>query len=330
MNVAKLGLAFCLALATVPAPALAARTTPTFTSITVFGDSLVDAGNIFTLTGGVTPNPALGYFQGRFTNGYDYTDLLSIDLFGTPTVASLQGGTNFAYGGARATTTSGVPDFQEQLALYATYLTTPGRTVDPNGLFVLNFGGNDIFAAQQPGAPTGFGSDEAFLRQAAAIYAGGVQTLNNLGARNILLTGFPVASEPGLAFSVQGEAFLSNELGNLSLASNTTLLRFSYLDFFGRLRADPSAFGLPEPLNLTTSCRAANAQPDCTGYFSFDGTHPTAAVQRALYNDLNQQFALSSAVPEPGTWALMLVGFGAVGFSMRRKRASRRDRLVIN
>lgn len=31
-------------------------------------------------------------------------------------------------------------------------------------------------------------------------------------------------------------------------------------------------------------------------------------------------FAAQSAVPEPGTWAMMLLGFGAVGFSMRRKR----------
>jgi hypothetical protein len=27
-----------------------------------------------------------------------------------------------------------------------------------------------------------------------------------------------------------------------------------------------------------------------------------------------------SAVPEPGTWAMMLIGFGAVGYSMRRRK----------
>lgn len=33
-------------------------------------------------------------------------------------------------------------------------------------------------------------------------------------------------------------------------------------------------------------------------------------------------FQAQSAVPEPATWAMMLLGFGAVGFSMRRKRPS--------
>lgn len=34
----------------------------------------------------------------------------------------------------------------------------------------------------------------------------------------------------------------------------------------------------------------------------------------------NVSFAASNAVPEPGTWAMMLLGFGAVGFAMRRRQ----------
>ena len=292
-------------------PADAKRATAQYTSLTVFGDSLVDAGNIAIATGGTVPNPALGYFQGRFTNGYDYTDLLSIKLFGMPTVASLAGGTNFAFGGARASTTSAVPDLSEQLGLFNAYLIA-GHSIDTNGLYVLNFGGNDVFNA--PGDPA---AASTFLQSAAMTYAAGVQALNNLGVRNILLTGFPVATDPR---SAEAEGYLTTSLGNLSLAGDTTLFRFDYLDFFGRVQSNPSSLGLPT-LDLTTTCIAANAQATgCQGIFSFDGTHPTAAVQSALFRDIDRQFGLSAAVPEPATWAMMLVGFGFVGFAMRRRQ----------
>ena len=35
---------------------------------------------------------------------------------------------------------------------------------------------------------------------------------------------------------------------------------------------------------------------------------------------------IPAAVPEPATWAMMLVGFGAVGFAMRRRKGERRVR----
>ncbi|HVF94862.1 MAG TPA: SGNH/GDSL hydrolase family protein [Sphingomonas sp.] len=321
----RMTLGICLAAAAAAAtPAQAQQATTQFTSLTVFGDSLVDAGNIRALNLGA--NPAQGYFEGRFTNGYDYTDLLSIQLFGAPTVASLRGGTNFAYGGARATTTSLVPDLVEQLAAFDAYRAA-GNSVDANGLYILNFGGNDVFAAQAAGAPTGYASDSAFLQDAAAKYAGGVGRLRDLGARNILITGFPVATGAGLALSLEAEAYLTAALGGLNLGSETNLLRYSYLDFFQRLQTNPGAFGLPSLILPDATrpdggtCRGANAFPACTGYFSFDGTHPTAAVHQALFNDMNRQFAL--AVPEPATWAMMIVGFGLVGGAMRRTRRAR-------
>ena len=45
----------------------------------------------------------------------------------------------------------------------------------------------------------------------------------------------------------------------------------------------------------------------------------------------NQRLGLAGAVPEPATWAMMLLGFGAVGYSMRRRspgNRSTRDSLI--
>jgi hypothetical protein len=38
------------------------------------------------------------------------------------------------------------------------------------------------------------------------------------------------------------------------------------------------------------------------------------------HDDLIIRATLSPAVPEPATWAMMLIGFGAIGFALRRRR----------
>lgn len=315
-------LAAVLVLGAIGAPAAAQGSTgptpPPITSLTVFGDSLVDAGNILVTTDGAVPSPRDGYFQGRFTNGYDYTDLLSIALFGTPTVASLQGGTNFAFGGARATATSAVPDLTEQLGFFRASLAA-GKTVDPTGLYILNFGGNDIFGALSDNYPSTYANDSAFLLDAARTYAGGVQELSDLGARNIFITGFPNATpNSALLLSLEANGYLLNALGGLSLG-DTNVYFYSYLDFFARLQANPAAFGLPQTISFTGNCRAAGAVPNCDNFFSFDGTHPTAAVHQALFRDVQSRFAFSAPVPEPSTWMMLIVGFAFVGAAMRRQ-----------
>ncbi|QTD56408.1 SGNH/GDSL hydrolase family protein [Parasphingorhabdus cellanae] len=297
-------------------PAHAERDTERFTSLTVFGDSLVDAGNVFTATGGAIPAASAGYFNGRFTNGFDYTDLLSIDLFGAPTLASLQGGTNFAFGGARASNTDPrVPDFGEQLGLYAGYLAA-GNEVDANGLYILNFGGNDIL-----NAPDDPAAADVVIRQAAQDYAAGVQALNDIGVRNVLLTGFPVAGPLGF----NAENYLTQELDALSLTSDTSFFRYSYLDFFNRVIADPGALGLPSQ-RLDITCQAAGAAAianGCDGIFSFDGIHFSAPIHEALARDMDSQFNLLGSVPEPTTWAMMIFGFFMTGTAIRRRQRVR-------
>jgi len=305
--------------ALVAAPSIAATAPGAHSSLYVCGDSLVDAGNISVLTGGATPNHALGYFQGRFTNGYNYVDYINYQLFGSATVASLSGGNNFAFGGARVVTdaTDQIPDINPQVAAF---VSARGSVIDPDALFILNAGGNDLFALGRfaggnPNALLPFTNPNDYIAAIVSQYAGAVQTLNDLGARNILITGIPNADVP---LALQIEAMLNAGLDALNLDPETALMRFSYIDFFTRLQTDPGSMGLP-PLRTDASCIELQAQATgCEGIFSFDGTHPTAAVQSAIFRDIVRQFGVS-AVPEPQSWAMMIAGFALAGAAIRRR-----------
>jgi outer membrane lipase/esterase len=310
--------AVAAAFALTAAPSIAATAPGAYTNLYVFGDSLVDAGNIAVLTGGRTPNRSLGYFQNRFTNGYNYVDHISYQLFKAPTVASLKGGNNFSYGGARVVTdaTDAIPDINPQVA---SYVAARGPVADPNALFILNAGGNDVFALGRfaggnPNALLPFNNSADYINAIVNQYSGAVQTLNDLGARNILITGIPNATVP---LALQIEAQLQAKLDTLNLSPDTSLMRFSYIDFFNRISTNPGAFGLP-PLRTDRSCIQLQAQATgCVGIFSFDGTHPTAAVQKAVFQDIVRQFGITS-VPEPQSWAMMIAGFALAGAAVRR------------
>ncbi|HVK43186.1 MAG TPA: PEPxxWA-CTERM sorting domain-containing protein [Phenylobacterium sp.] len=54
--------------------------------------------------------------------------------------------------------------------------------------------------------------------------------------------------------------------------------------------------------------------------FSFHLVHGTASIQ---FDNLTVGEPVTSAVPEPATWAMMILGFGAVGTAVRTRRRSR-------
>ena len=60
---------------------------------------------------------------------------------------------------------------------------------------------------------------------------------------------------------------------------------------------------------------------DLFNYALFNGTTLVASGQLDARNARNFATAsLSTAVPEPATWAMMVLGVGAIGFAMRRSR----------
>ncbi|WP_419814044.1 PEPxxWA-CTERM sorting domain-containing protein [Glacieibacterium sp.] len=291
------------------APAMATQKP---SQLIVFGDSLVDAGNLKALVGSDQFTPASkGYFQGRFTNGPDYTDLLNRRFYGSFQSPALAGsGTNYAIGGARAVDTGDfIPDLGAQLGIYL-----GSHAVDTKALYVINMGGNDVFGLQSGniGSYTAATYSAAFVERMTSA----VQTLSSLGATRILVTGVPNTTPVGFALETQLQAGLDMLEPTLG---GTQLIRFSYQNFLGQLAADPVAFGVA-PFTEAGACfdhrTPVNGRINCDGFTTVDNTHPIASIQAALYRSV---YDAAGFVPEPGTWALMIAGFGLVGTAMRRR-----------
>lgn len=66
--------------------------------------------------------------------------------------------------------------------------------------------------------------------------------------------------------------------------------------------------------------------------FTFSGADQLINAMQVTSTNPAAEFdniTITSAVPEPGTWAMMLLGFAGVGYSMRRRPANRRRMQAI-
>ena len=296
-------------------PALAATS---YSNLYVFGDSLVDGGNVSVATAGGTPNPAQ-YWNGRFSNGPVGSDALNVAIEGTLSSPSLLGGDNYAFGGARARNDgAGVPDVGAQVS---SYLTNVGGIADPNALYLINAGGNDVFdiLAGASAATTIADAVTAIVTQVSVLQGAGAQYFLIAGVGNVGGTPYvyslgPAAQAAGLALSQQ----LTNALF-AALPSSPNILKYDVINLFNDVLANPLAYGLPLGLNLTDAC-LGSAAPDpagpltCNAYAFFDTIHPTTQVATVLGNE----WAIA-AIPEPGTSSLLAIGL--LVLALRRSRA---------
>jgi len=319
MRVFSMTLVLALAIVAVPAMARPDK-------LVVFGDSLVDAGNAYIGSRGKTAQPGYGYFNGRFTNGPTWVDIVNQRLTGGKlTSPFLLGGDNYAVGGAEAAEDRpllglSVPGLITQLGIFA----KSGKPFDARALYVLNFGNNDVSALEARLAGATSPAEAAAIRAGftsafVGNYVGAVTALQAAGARQFLIGGVPNPADPN---GVALETALQLGLAAVPLAPATSLRQFDYFRFFGALQARPTAFGLPTDISFTGACvdiskAPANPRPNCHHFFSFDGIHPTAPVHRAIAAAVDAQLGI---VPEPASWALMVTGFGLVGSAVRRRR----------
>jgi phospholipase/lecithinase/hemolysin len=278
------------------APPAAVEERP-FASLVVFGDSLVDAGNVHLMTGGTRAAATQGYVAGRFTNGYGFADRIAMGITGRVTSPSGSGGDNFAWGGARALANEdGLPD---ALAQVDAWTARSGGRADPRTLFLLTFGGNDLRRG---------GASEGSNREVARSYAEAVRRLFAAGAGTILVTGAPIPSEAGAAL----QRALDAELDAIAIPQGRRLLRYDFRPLWQRLLADAAALGFrswtPETAasagmpgarrNQGDDCLADRAQAQgCPGYVLFDRVHPTAAVHALIAEDISKKLSIPVAEP---------------------------------
>jgi outer membrane lipase/esterase len=290
-----------------------------FSTAYFFGDSLSDTGNIYTLTLGT--QPVAPYYPGRYSNGPVWTEYLAAGIgHAEASKASLQGGNNFSYGGAL----TGGGSIPSVLAQVTTYINRPGPA-DPNALYVVVAGGNDMRAARS-GNPANIGA-------AAVTATDNLKTALSMlaaeGAKNVLVANLPdlgwtpEAAALGLTgVSTQATDAFNALMGGVVSYGTGIGLNMSFFDLAGlsaAVRTDAltnggATYGIT---NITTPCGAFSGSVgiSCNVSQFSDALHPSA---------LSHQFmgaAALAAVPEPATYGLMALGLGVVGFMARRRRA---------
>jgi len=258
-----------------------------FDNLVIFGDSLMDAGNVSVTTGGTTPSPASGYYNGRFTNGPAASDVLNQAIEGSLSTPSLLGGDNYAFGGARgATNGDSIPDLPAQVAAY---LDDTGGSADPDTLYLINFGRNDVRDIL-------LGADQA-TRIAAVVSAITTQisVLSSLGAQHFLVAGvrdagaLPETIAMGPAFQVAGRNASVAMSDAIFAALPAGVATVDVIGLFDAVFANPAAYGLPAGIDLTHACLGSgtadpSGPPTCNDYEFFDTIHPTTQVAALLGN----------------------------------------------
>ncbi len=78
--------------------------------------------------------------------------------------------------------------------------------------------------------------------------------------------------------------------------------------------------------NLLNSSGLANGLPFASAANSFFGSFSNGTDATRVYGNLSVTAALQSALPEPSSWATMLLGFGAIGYAVRRRRTLQQQR----
>jgi phospholipase/lecithinase/hemolysin len=298
-----------------------------FERIFFFGDSLSDAGNIFAITG-ETAQPPYDLIPSRpydidgyqFSNGKTWAQWFArhLELKRSGKAALFAPGTNgnYAFGGARARSNAGAaPSSEAQLGMF---LQDYRGRIDPDALYVIQFGGNDIRDAiekffqvigSNPNDPNIFNeaSQQAGLIIQAAVTAN-IELIvklhnNGKGAKHLLVVNAPnLALTPAIQGLGSQAAFIASMISasyNDGLAAGVSAvtslpgISIRHLDLFSLINSiveDPQSFGInnaqsPCLIFTPTADGSLKAYSYCSKpnkYLFWDGIHPTAKIHKIV------------------------------------------------
>ncbi len=251
-----------------------------FKNVVVFGDSLSDSGNVYTLQGGTYPSAP---YDGRFSNGPVWVEYLVKSL-------GISGGfCNYAQGGAMTGTTNTHGDptgFLTQVSAYSELLTAsaafPTAFPQPKEtLFIIWIGGNDFLSE--------FTDPSAVVSQAVANIRTGMEQLVSEGAVTFMVVNLPdLGKTPRMnqdsALAAQGSqltVFFNQALEGMlvgfeSAHSGVEVVRLDAFSMLNAMIADP-AIG-----NFTnvTDKQLDDGSVAEGRYLFWDDIHPTTITHR--------------------------------------------------
>ena len=322
-----------------------------YTAEYVFGDSLSDNGNLAEVF--YRQNfPSPPSYHDSFTNGPVAAEVLagrlgltltpSLFVTGFQDVVGLFGGvsyvpgTNYAVAGATAAATpafGGIPraNLPQQVAAFNFFT---GGVADPNALYFILSGGNDVRQA----ALNNLGV--AGISAGVDNELGAIQLLINAGARNLLVVNVPnvgvipeftqdnvSVAAAATALSQAYDTALASGLTGLTMPSGTKLNLFDLYAFNAAIIANAGAYGITNTTDrcFTNTPLSPAATPACgvnganiDQYFYWDSIHPTGKVQALAGNAI----AAALGVPEPSTTLLLGVGVLALVYRTRRQKVA--------
>jgi len=333
--------------------ALPAAASAGYSQLYVLGDSLSDVGNVgathaaLVAANGGQPLPILGlddpntpspYAPDRASNGPLWVDVLA-GAFGFTSTASLYGGTNYAFGGARTDNQLYNPLYPEFKGLLQQRdaLLAARPALDPNALYVV-WGGANNLQDILTGRPRADGTEQSIGKTLADLGLI-VDSLAAAGARHFLMPNAPdIGLVPRLIERGPGAAAFGSQLTGLFNAGLAELIDtrrtagFDILDFdtagfLAEVVANPASFGLS---NVTERCYtgdditfngSGDVCPTPSSYLFWDGIHPTATGHALLAQAMLQH------IPEPADTGLLLAGLAAAACNSRRIRQKPRQSL---